>query len=320
MLDQSGPTVKPILDFNGDGKTDYTVTRDNGGNKIWYTSLNGPGTFSGVQWGLSASDYETPADFDGDGKADIAVWRSAPSGQASYYILRSSDSTVQTELFGQAGDDPSVTGDYDGDGKADPAVFRCPSGSAGQCFFYYRGSLNNAARNITYVPWGYGIQSVSQTTIRSAAGDYDGDGKYDFCVFVDGGGGAGMFILLKSSNFGIEYVPWGLTTDLIIPRGDFDGDGKTDFAVARLGGSNYNMYTLTRTGGGTGASPYVFGSAGDDGAFGDYDGDGKTDIGLWRPSSGTFYIVNSSTGSLATYPWGLNGDTPVANWIFPNGQ
>ncbi len=43
----------------------------------------------------------------------------------------------------------------------------------------------------------------------------------------------------------------------------------------------------------------------------DYDGDGKTDVGVFRPSTGTWYIINSSTATWSSYSWGGAGDMPV---------
>ena len=45
----------------------------------------------------------------------------------------------------------------------------------------------------------------------------------------------------------------------------------------------------------------------------DYDGDGTTDIAVFRATTGEWFILNSSTGSLTTAAWGAPalGDTPV---------
>ena len=43
----------------------------------------------------------------------------------------------------------------------------------------------------------------------------------------------------------------------------------------------------------------------------DYDGDGKTDITVFRPSSGMWYIVQSSTGVGVGLQWASAGDVPV---------
>jgi hypothetical protein len=346
------------VDFNGDGKTDYVVARgtlsplaegtapslasprsydpevrrlpsqmrpisDAKANLLtppifWYTDINGTNQQGVGQLGDAATDFIVVEDFDGDGKDDPAVWTEAPATQANFKILQSSTNTVRVEFFGQTGDDPAVVGDYDGDGKADPAVYRCPAlaDPAGQCYFFYRGSLNNPSGNVTYFPWGFGHDG----DFFPYVGDFDGDGKNDFCVQAStpGAPSQGLFYLAKSGG-GTEYVSWGLSSDFLIP-GDYDGDGKTDFCVRRTSARDRTYYMLTRTGA---TSQVQWGISGDNSTPGDYDGDGKTDFAIWRgsptPGDSRYWILNSSNGSVTQFTWGQcptvnTCDFPVAGW------
>ncbi|HSK70642.1 MAG TPA: VCBS repeat-containing protein, partial [Pyrinomonadaceae bacterium] len=343
------PTPDANVDMNGDGKTDWVVARATNAPSIeaekssgfrlnkragsvrermaksretadaqnalpppiyWYININGTGATSVGALGDSETDFPVPEDYDGDGKDDIAVWRPGPPNEAAFYIFQSSNNTIRKVIFGQTNDDPAIVGDYDGDGKADPAVYRY--GADGQNTFFFMGSNNNPNGNITFVPWGSGI-------VFPNPGDFDGDGKYDFCIqrIRPGTTSEGQFVLLRSSDFGIEYIDWGLESDVILP-GDYDGDGRSDFAVRRTIGNQRLHFILERDGGGTGASPIYWGIVDDYSVPGDYDGDGKQDIAVWRadpdPTKNFYYVRRSSDGTLLQFEWGDEFDYPVQNW------
>ena len=299
------PTPDANVDFNGDGRSDYVVTRNISGLKNWFVSINGSGAFTGTQFGAN-TDVEVPEDYDGDRRDDIAVYRRGAQG--AFYILQSSNNTFRAELFGFGTDDPKVTADYDGDNKADVAVYRTSAG--GQNFYYYKRSIDGV---VISTPWGSGA------AVRPNVGDYDGDNRADFCVHINnGGGGNGLFALLKSTG-GTEFVPFGIATDRLAP-GDYDGDGKSDFTVVRSQGGSLLWYTLTRT---NVFSGVAWGIPTDIITPGDYDGDGKQDQSVWRssanPSQSSFYTRRSTNGGLQAFAFGAGTDYPAANWYVHEG-
>jgi len=135
-------------DYDGDHHTNIAVWRPQDpsfpGQGVWYIRTATGGALFGA-WGVPAlGDVPVPADYDGDGRADLAVYR-ASTGQ--WFILRSSDATIQTVSLGPpvAGDVP-VPADYDGDGKVDPAIYRP---ATGQWFI-----LRSSDATIAAISWG----------------------------------------------------------------------------------------------------------------------------------------------------------------------
>ncbi|MBS1795390.1 MAG: VCBS repeat-containing protein [Acidobacteria bacterium] len=297
----SATPADAVLDLNGDGKTDFGVIRNVGGQLRWFYNLNGSGSTAAADWGVGG-DTAVPEDYDGDGKDDIAVWRAGAPFNSFFYILQSQSNTVRVVTFGQTGDDPSVIGDYDGDGKADPAVYRAGASSV----WYYLGSNNNPSGNITFVPWG-------TTGDKPAPGDYDGDGKNDFVIRRNDGSGRGQFWMNRTTA-GVAVTLFGTINDLVVP-GDYDGDGKTDLAVAQGISGVYNWFYL---GSATSTITQIpFGSTATDFPVqGDYDGDGKADIAVWR--DGVFWIRNSSNAAVQNFQLGASGDSIALRYNYHN--
>lgn len=92
---------------------------------------------------------------------------------------------------------------------------------------------------------------------------------------------------------------------------DFDGDGRTDLSVVNFsdsaGQADFRMLNSSNAA----VENVSWGSPGDVPANADFDGDGKTDIAVFRPSSGTWYVLKSSDLSFLIVTFGLAGDRAV---------
>ncbi len=280
------PSLDPIGDFDGDGRTDVAVFRPSGGN--WYITNSSNNAFRSDQFGIS-TDVIVPGDYDGDRKSDLAVFR---PDTGFWYILESSSQTFRFEAFGTNTDIP-VAADYDGDNKTDLAVFQTVDG-----YWRIRQSSNGLER----------LQAFGLGTDKPVRGDFDGDGKTDLCVYRPS---QGTWYTLRSLDAIVNSQPFGNSNDMPV-SGDYDDDGKSDIAVYRA--SEGTWYVLQSSN--SAVMAQQFGISSDLPAIGDFDGDGQSDFAVYRPGAGTWYVLQSSSGFKAVQ-FGLDGDRPIPSSFVP---
>ena len=290
ILDATGvaSTGKNVVsDFDGDGKTDYSVYRPSTGD--WVVEKSSDSSTSTTPWGGFAGDRLAPGDYDGDNKTDHAIFR--PS-TGTWWFIMSSDGSRPAIQWGLSGDIP-VPADYDADGRTDIAVWRPSTG-----VWYIRQSTLG-----TYIrQWGISTDKVF-------AGDYEGDGKADLVAWRPS---TGVWYVLQSSSSIPIYYAFGLNGDKPV-FADLDGDARSDFSIFRPStGVWYALRSTNNT-----FLAYQFGISEDIPTPADYDGDGTTDISVFRPSTNTWYRVNSGGGPISIRTFGQTDDIPSPSSVNP---
>ncbi len=272
----TGATSVALGDFNSDGKLDLVSTQPTPGSgnvSVWLGK--GDGTF---QTPITFSAGTTPdtvavADLNGDGKLDLVVGNHGSNNISVF--LGNGNGTFQAAVnysTPAAGTpDSLVITDFNGDGKPDIAV--AISGINASSVALLLGNGDGSFQAAIPMPSGF----HSPGTLRIAAGDFNGDGKFDLAV-TDG---ATLSVL---AGFASGSIPTPALYSLIGPGAaingsiavaDFNGDGYPDIAVTTRDG----IFVLS----GVGNNPFqtvvnYYPFLGGAIAIGDFNGDNRPDI------------------------------------------
>lgn len=159
-----------------------------------------------------------------------------------------------------------------------------------------------------------GTQSSAHATAAPfTVNDRTGDHKSDITVWRPG---TGTWFWQDSTTGVTSQQNWGLAGDVPVAADYSYGiapDGKSDLTVWRP--SNATWYWIDSQ---TGTNYSMqWGFQGDIPVSGDFDGDGKSDLAVWRhfkvgsQMDGFWHVIRSSTWTVTTQQWGLQGDIPV---------
>ncbi|GAA0379570.1 hypothetical protein Acor_00990 [Acrocarpospora corrugata] len=220
-----------------------------------------------------------------------------------------------------SGQTPHLRGDLNGDGRADVTVLTDGGG---------RAQVWNVAGASPVNVFDAGAFPLAK--VKSAAGDFDGDGRTDLAMFRDEGNGRTTLHLLRSDGNALagtqvwESATWNWAKTQVV-AGNFDGDAarRDDLAVLYdLGGATMDLRVFLGTAAGF-AAPATWASAARDATkiklvAADFDADGDHDLAEVRDLGsriGVYLLPSTRTSFAAPATW---YDDPSRGWSWTGSK
>ena len=251
---------RSVTDYDGDGKSDLGLLRDNRSRFVFLLSGNHYNGMTWIETALGVGLYH-PAmgDYDGDGVLDLGLYDET---NGILYVRYSSTGAIMMDQIGGPGYRPAIA-DYDADGKSDPALYSEISG-----FWVVWASASGYTESFTWVG-GPGYVPVP--------GDYDGDNRADPVAYS---AAEGRWLgQLSAQGYAAASLQFGGAAYLGL-TGDYDGDGRADPVLYN---TTSGLWIALMSGAGYAPTYYGQGGPGWYPAPGDYDGDGITDPMVYSP-------------------------------------